>query len=156
ISVSAFGQDEESYFDFWVGSWDATWDEPNGKIGKGTNTISKILDDSVILENFVITEGQSTGFKGTSISVYQKQLKTWKQSWADSQTNFFYFKGSKDGDKRIFQTDVFDLPDGKKSTQRMVFDNIETDSFIWNWESSIDGGQTWTLNWQIRYNRKQS
>ena len=143
----------EDYFDFWVGDWEATWDEGEGKIGKGTNSIRKVLDEKVIEENFVILEGQSKGFKGTSISVYQPQTDTWKQSWADNNGGFYYFKGKFDGNKRIFQTDVFDTQNGNKFTQRMVFYDIKKQSMTWDWEASNDGGETWTLNWRINYTR---
>ncbi len=148
-------EDPEKYFDFWVGEWDATWDEGDGKLGKGTNRIAKTLDDKVIVENFEITEGQSKGFKGTSISVYQAAVKTWKQSWADNQSTFYYFQGKLDGEMRIFQTDVFDTQDGRKITQRMVFKDIREDSMTWDWESSVDGGETWNLNWRIDYKRRK-
>ncbi len=143
----------ENYFDFWVGEWEATWDEGDGKVGKGTNSIRKVLDEKVIEENFKILEGQSKGFKGTSISVYQPQTDTWKQSWADNNGGFYYFKGKFDGDKRIFQTEVFDTQDGKQFTQRMVFYDIKKQSMTWDWEASNDGGETWTLNWRINYTR---
>lgn len=141
------------YFDFWVGKWEATWDEGDGKTGKGINHITKTLDDKVIQENFQILEGQSKGFRGTSISVYQARFKKWKQAWADNQGGYYDFTGKFEGDKRIFQTGIFDTKDGKKFTQRMVFYNITSGAMTWDWESSNDGGETWTLNWRIRYSR---
>lgn len=143
----------EQYFDFWVGKWEASWDEGDGKKGRGTNTITKVLDEKVIHENFVITEGQSKGFKGTSISVYQPQLDEWKQSWADNNGGFYAFKGKFDGTKRIFQTDISNTKDGKKLIQRMVFYDITGSTMTWDWEASNDGGQTWNLNWRIHYER---
>ncbi len=148
-------ENPEAIFDFWVGEWEATWDEGEGKEGKGTNSVKKILDGKVILENFEIIEGKSKGFKGTSISVYHTAYKTWKQSWADNQNTFYYFKGKLDGDNRIFQTEVFNTKEGKKFTQRMVFKEITEDSMIWDWESSIDGGDNWTLNWRINYKKNK-
>lgn len=145
----------EEYFDFWVGEWDVSWDEGDGVTGKGTNRIEKTLDDKVIQENFRILEGQSKGFKGTSISVYQPQFERWKQSWADNNGGYYDFKGGFEGDKRIFQTAFFELEDGRKLTYRMVFYDIKNDSITWDWESSFDGGTTWTLNWRIFYTRKK-
>lgn len=143
----------ENYFDFWVGHWEVSWEESDGIMGKGTNRVRKKLDGTVIEENFEITEGQNKGLKGTSISVYQRQLKVWKQAWADNQGGFYDFTGRLEGDKRIFQTRVFELEDGREFTQRMVFYDIKEDSVMWDWESSQDGGETWRLNWRIRYQR---
>ncbi len=37
-----------SQFDFWLGEWELTW----GDSGRGSNTITAILDSMVIAENF--------------------------------------------------------------------------------------------------------
>jgi len=143
----------ETLFDFWVGEWEVSWEEAEGATGGGVNIIEKTLDGTVIQENFRITEGQNKGFKGTSISVYHRQMGTWRQAWADNQGGYFDFKGRAEGDKRIFQTAVRELDDGRQFTQRMVFYDISEDSLTWDWESSEDGGETWSLNWRIHYRR---
>lgn len=143
---------EAELFDFWVGKWDATWDEGNGIIGKGTNEITKKLDDKVIHENFQILEGQSKGFKGTSISVFQPKFKRWKQAWADNQGGYYDFTGEFDQNTRIFKTQNTNKS-GNKIVARMVFKEIKENSFLWDWESSEDGGKTWKLLWRINYQR---
>lgn len=145
--------DPKEYFDFWIGKWEVSWDEGDGKTGRGTNIIEKSLDETVIQENFKILEGQNKGFKGTSISVYQTKFDRWKQAWADNNGGYFDFTGKLDGNKRIFQTEIRELEDGKQFIQRMVFYDITKDSLTWDWESSNDGGKTWTLNWRIHYKR---
>ncbi len=145
----------ENLFDFWIGEWEVSWEEPEGATGKGVNIVEKTLDGRVIEENFRITEGQNEGFKGTSISVYQRRTNTWRQAWADNQGGYYDFTGRAEGDKRIFQTSVKELENGRKFTQRMVFYDISEDSLTWDWESSEDGGETWTLNWRIKYKRME-
>jgi len=146
--------DPEQYFDFWVGEWEVSWEEGEGDMGCGTNIVEKTLDGSVIQENFRILEGNNKGFKGTSISVYQPRFDRWKQSWADNTGGYFDFTGKIDGNKRIFQTEVVEMEDGRKLIQRMVFYDITDNSMTWDWEASEDGGDTWTLNWRINYIRK--
>ena len=154
LAGSVNGQPEPAnYFDFWIGEWEVSWEEGEGRVGKGINTIEKILDGTVIQENFRILEGQNAGFKGTSISVYQKRAEIWRQAWADNQGGYFDFRGSIEGDKRIFQTAERNMDDGSTMTQRMVFYDIDKDSFTWDWEASKDGGDTWSLNWRINYKR---
>lgn len=145
----------DEYFDFWIGEWDVSWDEGEGNIGRGINVVQKILGGTVIQENFRITEGGQSGFKGTSISVYQQRFERWKQAWADNNGGYFDFTGEADADKRIFRTDVQELADGRMLVQRMVFYDITNDSLMWDWEASYDGGETWELNWRIRYLRRQ-
>lgn len=137
-------------FDFWVGEWDATWDKPDGTKGKGTNSITKTLDEKVIHENFEIP---ATGFKGTSISVFNPRTKTWHQAWADNSGGYFDFIGIFNGDKKIFQTKPVKKGD-QTLVSRMVFYDFKADSFSWDWEGSNDGGETWSLNWRISYTRK--
>jgi hypothetical protein len=140
---------DSSLFDFWVGQWDLTWQNADGTFGKGTNHIEKTLDGKVIQENF----RDVTGFKGTSISVFNPQRQMWHQAWADNNGGFFNFIGDADGEKRIFKTQPRDI-NGSIVVLRMVFYDIKPDSLTWDWERSNDGGKTWTLNWRINYIRK--
>lgn len=147
----------ETYFDFWVGTWDATWDNGDSTIGRGTNNIHKALDGKVIQEDFKITDGgKNTGFTGRSLSVYNPVRKTWHQAWVDNQGGYYNLLGVIDGEKRIFQTTPRRIKNGKLLQQRMVFYDIKNDSFTWDWESSLDGGETWNLNWRIQYTRAKS
>ena len=141
---------DSTLFDFWIGDWDLTWTNAAGQVQKGTNHISKILDNKVIHENFSFASGS---FKGTSISVYNPKSKTWHQAWADTQGGYFDFEGDVEGDKRIFKTRAKEQ-NGRKIIQRMVFYNIKPASLTWDWESSFDGGATWQLQWRINYQRK--
>jgi hypothetical protein len=140
-----------SAFDFWVGNWEVSWLNPDSSYTYGTNVIEKTLDEKVIQEHF---NDPSSGFKGTSISVFSIQDNKWHQSWADNAGGQFDFFGIVDGDKRIFQTEAKDRK-GVLIIQRMRFHSINADNFIWDWESSIDEGETWKLVWQIFYERKQ-
>ncbi len=158
ICMNAFSQvempkEKQHFFDFWIGEWSATWDEGDGKKGKGINIVTATMDGKSIRENFEVLEGSNKGFKGTSMSMYVPRRDKWKQVWNDNQQTYFDFTGEFDGSKRIFKTEP--LPIGKDKTimLRMVFHNIETDSFTWDWQSSNDDGITWNTNWQIFYTK---
>lgn len=144
--------DSAQYFDFWIGEWTASWDEGNGVQPLGTNVIVTTLDGKVLQENFNITAGQSKGFKGTSLTVFQPRFNRWKQAWADNQGGYFDFEGVFDGNNRIFQTQIMERGE-KKVQQRMVFYDITPDSMTWDWEMSPDGGATWNLAWRIFYQK---
>ena len=145
----------ESYFDFWIGEWDLIWESSNNK-GFGKNIISKTLNGNVIEENFkVLNDPSMKGYLGKSWSVYNKTKGIWYQTWVDNQGAYLDFIGEFDEDKRIFKREVF-KPDGTKILQRMVFYDIQQNSFNWDWESSKDDGKTWTILWGIKYKRKGS
>lgn len=157
ICMNAFSQsdlpkEKEQYFDFWVGKWSATWDEGDGKQGKGINIVTLTLDGKSVRENFVVTEGAQKGFKGVSMSMYVPFLKKWKQSWNDNTQRYYDFTGEFEGNRRIFKTEPIKIQE-KEVILRMVFHDIKKDSFIWDWEASIDAGKTWKQNWQIFYTR---
>lgn len=144
--------DPKTWYDFWVGKWDVTWDEADGKKGRGVNSIVKILNNTVIQENFSVLEGASKGYLGTSISVYNPQRKQWHQGYADNQGGYFNFIGEKSGDTYYFKT-VPIVQGDKEIILRMKFYNITKESLMWDWESTQDGGKNWNLNWRIRYTR---
>ncbi len=157
LSMTAFAQppqpseEDLSKLDFWVGKWDLSWEG-----GKGTNLIEKKLNGRVIQENFEATEGNFKGYLGTSISTFNPQDGKWHQAWADSQGGYIDLVGEMDGDTRIFKmTSPRTRQDGKESISRMRFYNITDDSFTWDWEASIDGGETWNLSWRINYKRAE-
>lgn len=141
--------DSENAFDFWVGDWEVSWQTADGKTITARNTIEKTLDGKVLQENFV---DANSGFKGTSISVFNPKDNTWHQAWADNQGGYFDFIGETEKHKRIFKTHP--QKDGNKTIiKRMVFKDITAETFTWDWELSDDAGQTWTLQWRIHYKR---
>ena len=52
--------------DFWLGSWRCTWDD-----GEGSNSITRMLDDAVVLERFEARGDEP--FHGMSISVFDAE-----------------------------------------------------------------------------------
>lgn len=150
--ISTDELEPERYFDFWLGSWELSWEDADGTIGQGTNHIEKVLDDKVIKENFEAHSGAYKGFIGKSYSVYNSDTDEWKQTWVDNEGGYLDFTGEFDGDKRIFKRKGVN-PQGKKILQRMVFYDITSNSMTWDWEISEDNGETWQLRWRIFYER---
>ena len=138
----------EAAFDFWVGEWEVSWYAKDSSLVKGSNRIEKILDGKVLQEHF---EDPNSGFRGTSISVYNPQLQSWYQSWADNAGGYFHFKGIIENGSRIFSMTE---PGPGGALYRMVFSGIKENSLVWTWEGTRDGGETWNTAWQIFYTRK--
>lgn len=136
---------EASQFDFWVGSWELTWNDTV----KGTNVITKKLDGCVIHEDF---SHPTENLYGQSYSVYNPTKSVWQQTWVDNQGNYMVFEGGFENGKMTLSRS-FVGPKGNTVMQRMIFYNIADDSLVWNWESSLDDGKTWKQNWVIHYKR---
>ncbi|NNE42797.1 MAG: DUF1579 family protein [Gemmatimonadetes bacterium] len=128
--------------DFWVGTWDLTWEG-----GEGTNVVERKLGDCVIQENF--TGG---GFQGMSVSTYNVRKKHWEQTWVDNTGGYLDFTGGMVDDRMILSRESMGK-DGQPIRHRMVFYDIQDDSLKWDWESSPDGDE-WTLLWRINYERR--
>lgn len=137
--------------DFWVGEWIAEW-EQDGKKGTGTNRITKDEYGScVIIERFRFDDGS---FNGLSISTYRPGIKQWRQTWVDDQGGYFdFFGGPVASGDHIFALEnkrpVETLP-----FQRMIFQDVKPDSFIWRWQRRAKVSEPWADSWVIRYRRK--
>lgn len=138
--------------DFWVGTWDARWDETPGiPAGRGTNTITREYGDCVIQEAF--DGGPSTGgLIGHSVSIYHAPVKFWRQTWVDNQGGYFALVGGPQGNDFVLVSSS--LVD-HKPTRRMVFADIRPDSFTWRWQATTDAGATWSDQWVIFYTRRK-
>jgi hypothetical protein len=133
----------ENQFDFWLGEWDVTWDED----GKGKNHILRIMDDKIIQENFTAPD-----LIGMSVSSYDAERKLWCQTWVDNNGSYLDFTGRFENEKMILSRDA--IIRGQACKQRMVWFNINSNQFDWNWERSDDGGESWRALWEIKYRRK--
>lgn len=136
-------QNPETFFDFWLGEWDCTW----GEDGKATNHVVRIMDGKVIQENF-----SAPDLQGMSVSVYDPERRLWCQTWVDNNGSYLDFTGNFESGKMILVRNA--IVRGEACQQRMVWYNITANEFDWNWERSDDGGNTWRVLWQIKYQRQ--
>ncbi len=141
------GTSPERQFDFWLGEWDVSWGEGQ----QGANRIDKILDGKVIREQF--DGNPAISFRGMSLSVYDAGAELWRQTWVDTEGNYWAFTGGFEDGRMTLSTEV--EADGKLVQLRMVFFNIADDQLDWHWERSEDGGRNWELRWHIHYRRRK-
>lgn len=150
--VAPCSQAEQKQLEFWVGEWDLSW--PGNKAGEtahGTNSVHRIMDGCIVQENF--NGGDSMPLRGMSVSTFNAQTGKWQQTWVDNQGSYIDLVGEfKDG--QMILTCEMAKPDGTKVSYRMVYKNVSANEFDWSWESSKDGGKTWTVQWPIHYKRK--
>lgn len=144
---------QHKQMDFWVGEWDLTWPGNNpGEVAHGTNSVKRLMDNCVVQENF--SGGDAIHLKGMSVSTFDAISGKWKQTWVDNENGYLDFVGEfKDGQMILGREAT--RPNGTKVLTHMIFKNITGDEFDWSWESSNDGGKTWTVQWPIHYKRQQ-
>jgi len=139
---------ETAQFDFWIGEWDLyTADTITGH-----NSVYKIMDACTVQENF---SNPKSGYLGKSWSVYSPLSKQWQQTWVDNQGGYIPLTGNFEDGKMTLTTPPHKLPNGKEVISRMIYYNITKESFDWDWQSTKDGGATWSSNWKIHYVRKK-
>lgn len=153
VAQTPCSADEASHLDFWVGTWELTWNggqggTPEGETGRGTNTITKALDGCVVHEQFE----SEAGFEGASVSVYTPQ--GWRQTWVDNRGGYLLFTGGMTDEGMELRTAPFTNPQGQEQVSRMTWRNVTADALDWHWQRSTDGGSTWTDQWVIRYTRR--
>ena len=162
IAITAHGQApqqppcsaaEARQFDFWHGDWELTYKNPDGTTATATNRVESLFGGCVTHENF--TSGGAQPFVGRSYSVYSPRLKKWQQTWVDSTGAYLDFTGEFADGKLVLLRDGI-LGNGKPGRQRMTYYNIAKEQFDWDWETTEDAGQTWTLRWRIHYTRKKA
>lgn len=146
--------EEGHALDFWIGEWDLTWPggqggTPEGTEGRGTNKITRVLDDCVIEEQF-----RADGFSGMSVSVYNGRTGDWRQTWVDNQSGYISLSGGLLDGVMELRTEPFTNPQGQQQINRMIWTDVTTNSLEWHWQASLDGGKTWQDRWVITYTRR--
>ncbi len=132
---------EYRQFDFWIGTWDVF--QPDGQKA-GENRIEPISSGCALLEHW---SGRG-GFTGKSLNIYDSTDKRWHQTWVDSSGGLLMISGGL-VDKRI----VLGSETGS-AYQRITWTPNDDGSVRQFWESSTDGGKTWTVLFDGKYVRR--
>jgi opacity protein-like surface antigen len=136
---------QRHHFDFWIGQWDVMTKE-----GKqvGTSRIESISGGCAILENWSAGRGGS----GKSINAYNPALKQWQQYWVGSDGGILDYQRSEFDGKSM----IFFITDAAKPSarQRLTFTPQDEKTVRQHSEKSVDGGATWTTEYDFYYHRR--
>ena len=121
-------------FDFWVGQWVVYG--PGGNV-VGHNTIELVLDGCALHESWESVNGST----GHSYTFYDAAADKWHQTWIDNGGNAIYADGAWTGEAMV-------LGDG---TNRITWTQIEGGGVRQHWETTIDGGTTWSTSFDGEY-----
>jgi hypothetical protein len=140
---------EHRQFDFWVGDWEVR--TPNGTRA-GENRIEAILDGCVVKEHWVGARGGA----GESFNRYDAASRKWEQTWVDNGGNTLLLAGELT-DGAMLLTGTTKRPDGGTMLHRVRWSLIDGDADRLRqlWETSSDGGASWTVSFDGRYQRKK-
>lgn len=135
---------EAHQFDFWIGRWNVT---SQGQL-VGHSDIQQILGQCVIFENWTGVQGGS----GKSFNTWDA-ASGWRQFWVDDKgtTTLFTDGRFQDGVMRFMTTSKG--AGGADVLGRLSFYDVDK-SHVRQWkERSVDGGATWTTDYDFMYER---
>jgi hypothetical protein len=145
---SACGAPEFHQFDFWIGDWDVA--DPNGK-PVGRNRIAAVQKGCALTEQW---EGKG-GVTGTSLNAWDAERKRWHQTWIDSTGGLLLLEGGLVEGKMVLAGIANDAA-GKPARQRITWQKLSDGRVRQTWESSVDGGATWTSVFDGYYSQRGS
>lgn len=134
-------------FDFWVGEW-IVKDTTGARVGE--NTISKIQDNCVLLENWKGAQGGT----GTSMNFYDISDSTWNQLWVDNKGNVLKLKGKYASGKMVLKSE---LAKGKKVElyyNQITWSENKNGTVTQLWEVYDDSGKLLNTVFKGIYYRK--
>ncbi len=125
-------------FDLWIGEWQVT--SPTRPNWSADSSITVSNDGCSIHERYV----SAGGYAGSSISFYDAQKQRWHQTWIDNQGTPIYLEGNP-ADTAMVLGDA---------TNRVTW-SVEPDNRVrQHWQSTTDGGTTWSTVFDGYYSRK--
>ncbi|WP_299323991.1 tetratricopeptide repeat protein [Parasphingopyxis sp.] len=137
-------------FDFWLGEWDVT--AGGASAPTATSRISARHGGCVVLEEY-----DAGGYTGMSINFYDSISGRWHQSWMANNGVPVYIEGNLDENGAMVLTDA-DLPiRAATGTINRVTWSVEDSGAVRQfWETSSDGGATWSVAFDGLYTRRDT
>ncbi|HEX3458637.1 MAG TPA: tetratricopeptide repeat protein [Candidatus Baltobacteraceae bacterium] len=123
--------------DGWIGSWGVA--NPNGP--GGTSVVDRAFDGCVIVEHWT---GQF-GERGMSLTSYDATAQRWLQHYVSDNATATDYTGAAKGSSVVFVA--------PGAITRMTYDFLKDGRVEQRFESSSDGGTTWTITSDLYYTR---
>jgi hypothetical protein len=135
--------------DFWAGDWDVF------DVGGSGRPIAHARVD-VILDGCALREvyEQTDGLTGQSFTIYDAPRKTWHQSWVTNRGQLLTIEGDFHGGSLTLQGRQFSS-DAREKIVRGVW-KPEGEGVRETAHTSDDGGATWRLLFDIRFQRRKA
>ena len=133
-------------FDFWIGEWNVTG--PDGA-AIGRSVIEPIMGRCAVRESW-----DSGEVHGTSVSIYHAPDEAWFQTWVDNRGVLLRLRGGWDGDRMILAGERRGS-DGRVRHLRITWTPTD-EGLIQRQEVSEDGGESWAVGFEGRYERALS
>jgi len=135
---------EFRHFDFWIGDWDVAAASAPRTVSR--NRITLINDGCTLREEYTTPQG----YVGTSLNFYDARSKRWHQTWIDNQGGALYLQGGLKGSEMVLETDS-----DPEQIQRITWTPLPDGRVRQHWQSTTDGGKTWSTAFDGHYTRRK-
>ena len=136
---------EYRQFDFWVGDWEVR--DPQGRV-VGHNRIAPVIAGCALREEWTSADGKNVG---TSLNAYNQTDQRWHQSWVDNAgTRLDLVGGLRAGAMVLEQRQT---GASARDVERITWTPLPAGRVRQHWQSSKDGGRTWTTAFDGTYVR---
>lgn len=137
---------EYRQLDFWVGDWNVTV----GGGQAGTNLVTLEESGCLVHEHWIGARGET----GQSLNFYNRDDRAWHQVWVSSSGNVLDLTGHY-VDGTLTYTGENRKADGTALRHRLSFHANPNGTVRQLWESSSDGGATWTVSFDGLYAKRK-
>jgi hypothetical protein len=137
--------EEYSQFDFWIGTWNVV--TANGTQA-GRNTIEKV-QGCYLHESWTGAGGN----RGNSYNIYDQTSGKWHQTWVDNGGTLLQIDGEFVDGSMVLEGETTGRS-GAVTLNRISWTAFTADSVQQLWETSSDGGSSWTTAFDGRYVRE--
>ena len=128
-------------FDFWVGEWDVT----SGGQPAGRNRITLEEDGCLVHEHWTGARGGT----GQSLNFYDRADGRWHQVWVSNSGNILSLTGGVAGGALVLQGERVE---GGRTVRNRISFRANADGTVRQlWETSADGGATWSTSFDGLY-----
>lgn len=134
-------------FDFWIGTWNVYKHGTDTLVG--TNTIMAVAGDCAIQENWKNVNGSNIG---TSLNKYAYAIGKWQQFWVDNSGLTLLLEGNMEGNNMVLKNEK--MVKGQLNINRITWFNNADGTVRQLWESSTDGGITFSVAFDGLYKRQ--
>lgn len=147
VAPKACTAPEHRQFDFWIGEWEVT--TPKGELA-GRNRIESILGGCALSESWTGARGGS----GNSYNAYDRPRRRWHQTWVDNGGLVLQLDGSFVDGKMVLSGETRDSS-GAPVLHRIAWQETAPGAVRQLWETSGDGGRTWSVAFDGRYRKRR-
>lgn len=136
-------------FDFWIGEWDVYRTGTEVKIGE--SVVEAVAGGHALYENWTSTRAPQTGKSLTSCHHFTKE---WQQFYVGSGGQTTHYRGKFEDGKLVMIAEAV-TPQGAKFLNRGTWTANPDGTVRQQFDTSTDGGATWTPGFDGTYRRKK-